>query len=317
MNDAYEQQFIREWPLVYMYEVFIKRIQEETPDSHIVLFVSCAMDYCQNIRDLMSLVARIHHVTIVNYFDVTMCAALIENPYQLLETRNRFWDRTYHPTWKVEFLVVVVWLLLWLRLLRFIFRWLQVHQLLADTVAYALFREEAPEACLKDVSLAPDKAFTELALCKKPTTFFSALEADTTREGIRTNGGWQLYADREHKPGWIATQPNSDISFEVKFGLHPRIVITYLRSYEKIGNATMTLNNRTFTLKGKWDDPTVHVSQSHTAVFQAFHDAFQDDLGENGLIGFNVKPNSAHEVKFQFIPTGPDTKFKLIGVETC
>ncbi len=192
-----------------------------------------------------------------------------------------------------------------------------MHQLLADTIAYSLFREDAPEACLTQVSLAPDTAFKELALCKKPATFYSALEANTTHEGIQTTGDWRLYADREHKPGWIATQPMSNITFKVKFGSHPRIAVTYLRSYEKIGNATMTLNSRTFTLKGNWDDPNAHVSQSHTAVFQAFHDAFQDDLGDNGLIGFNVKPNSAHEVKFRFIPTGPDTKFKIIGVETC
>jgi hypothetical protein len=78
---------------------------------------------------------------------------------------------------------------------------------------------------------------SRLLQCKRPSTYFSGLAlfgnaSAYAASGITTKGDWRLFEDREGKPGWISTVFGSTITFPVTFGPNPRLMITYLRSYE-------------------------------------------------------------------------------------
>ena len=55
---------------------------------------------------------------------------------------------------------------------------------------------------------------------------------------------WKLREDRKGKPGWITNSAESSIAFPMQFGAHPRLVVSYLKSYKGLGKVRMTLNNR-------------------------------------------------------------------------
>ncbi len=133
VNDAYEMQTFRGMPVMYLYESFIQQVRRQSPSSHMYFIVSCADRYCLHIHDIISFTAKVHQGGVISYYNVANCAALIERPY--FDTENAlptYWDRTYHPTWKI-------------------------HQLLADTVAAAIFRNESRASCIDNLSVAPEK----------------------------------------------------------------------------------------------------------------------------------------------------------------
>merc|ERR1712039_1162646 len=59
----------------------------------------------------------------------------------------------------------------------------------------------------------------------------------------RVDGSWRLFTDVPNKPGWIAQGNITDwLVFPVSFGPNPKLSITYLRSYEKLGEAEVILD---------------------------------------------------------------------------
>jgi hypothetical protein len=241
--------------------------------------------------------ASMHSVGYISYYDVAHCASKLKEPYSTDRQRDiirKFWDQTYHPTWRT-------------------------HQLIADAVEATLFRDDLPSSCSTDMTtMAPPDLLSSLEICTSPSTIFSAPRSIFDETQISVHGDWKMVEDRVGKPGWISRTVNSSISFGVKFGVHPRLMVTYLRSYEKLGDVTMSLNGRSVQLHGLWEEPRPHVSQSYLTLFQAFHEAFQTELGDSGLVGFNIQPESHHVVTFSTTQNeGELFKFKIIEVAAC
>ena len=116
-------------------------------------------------------------------------------------------------------------------------------------------------------------------------------------------GNWSLYEDRPQKPGWMATDLKSTISFKLRFGSQPRIVINYLASYANFGVVRMTApgNRRTF-IDAKWEE---QFSQTATRIIPAFS-------------VFAAKPGSEFELEFElFHHHKAGDRFKIIEVLSC
>merc|ERR1712083_849516 len=78
--------------------------------------------------------------------------------------------------------------------------------------------------------------------CMQPIYSYSAYNLHSEQPVI-VAGDWQLREDRPGKPGWIAEHPGSKIRFPLRFGKHPFLVITYLKSYEGLGAVKLTMTN--------------------------------------------------------------------------
>ena len=76
-----------------------------------------------------------------------------------------------------------------------------------------------------------------------------------------------------------------------------RIIVNYLRSYEGMGCAKLTLNGVNVDLQGSW---AKKISTTETFFSQAYANVVQappDDKNHYGIIGFGVKPFSQHNQK--------------------
>jgi hypothetical protein len=182
----------------------------------------------------------------------------------------------------------------------------------------------------------------KVSTCDSPTTFYSALELigrakrGEVLEGIEAHN-WPLTEDRANKPGFIAESSDAEIKFAVRFGDVPRLILTYLRSYEGLGNAQMSFvgipfppelggaasGDRSILLEGLYargsPELAAHVSQSFLLSLQVQQDAFQVEVGTGGLdgvVGFGINPGSSHTLRFKASGKGPH-KFKLLTVTAC
>jgi hypothetical protein len=188
-----------------------------------------------------------------------------------------------------------------------------------------------PSSALPD-PLSPEHELAKWPVCMKPLSRYMAEDAFSKQSsdlGIRQSG-WNLYEDVPGKPGWIATKLGSAIKFDVSFGQRPALAITYLSSYDGLGDVKVELLNAKdihYTLSGIWNDKT---SQATTVFFRAkqkyrvgisvgvsMGEAFTGD----GLGGFGIQPNSHHVLQLTLIQAkGKNkawTKFKVLGVFSC
>jgi len=85
-------------------------------------------------------------------------------------------------------------------------------------------------------TLSSAKSLEKLDICDVPKSQYSAFAPPAT--GV-CNNEWELIEYRPGKPGWVSTSYSAKISFNVTFGPHPRLVLTYLRSYVGLGTAEM------------------------------------------------------------------------------
>ena len=143
--------------------------------------------------------------------------------------------------------------------------------------------------------------------------------------GVVPGDGWHLFADRPEKPGWITTTVGAKIAFPLKFGDRPRFAITYLRGYEGLGNARVTINDVSYELEGLWEPSHAKVTTSTTVWWSAASgrkSARAKADYEDGTQGFKVEKGSEHLVTIEFVgcgeaAAGRDCKFKVISVATC
>lgn len=164
-------------------------------------------------------------------------------------------------------------------------------------------------------SLWPAAYLEKFNVCRKPCSIFSALGGSTTQPTTIT-GDWKLYEDRKGKPGWIAVVPRSELTIPVCFGKKPRMSVTYLRSYEKLGNMDMFINGKKVTLHGLWHGHGPRVSQKFTVWSAADSSLSQQNIQDNIFsIGLSIQPNTSHNVSF--VLAGGFKKMKLISVVTC
>ena len=126
--------------------------------------------------------------------------------------------------------------------------------------------------------------------------------------GVVPGDGWHLFADRPEKPGWITTTVGAKIAFPLKFGDRPRFAITYLRGYEGLGNARVTINDVSYELEGLWEPSHAKVTTSTTVWWSAASgrkSARAKADYEDGTQGFKVEKGSEHLVTIDFVGLKP------------
>ena len=113
-----------------------------------------------------------------------------------------------------------------------------------------------------DATLYAPALLSRAVVCFEPSTEISAYhpKASAARD---LGGNWSLEEDRPGKPGWIAKWAGATHRFRLTFGAKPALGISYLRSYESVGNAVISLNGARDALVGTWDQP---ISTTQTAV---------------------------------------------------
>jgi hypothetical protein len=340
VNDAFYDQVTMHRPIGVVptsvsaaYEQFILQTRASRPDLEIVFVNTCALPRCVGlVREIANLAAH-YGIPVISYADV-VGEASITAEVCLKDISPQWWgppDQT-HPRW-------------------------QVHQLMAETVQDCFVQRwgsycSAGTRSRVPVSLTPmlrpattlnaASDLQKVSTCDNPTTFYSALELierakrGEALEGIESHN-WPLTEDRANKPGFIAESSDAEIKFAVRFGDVPRLIMTYLRSYEGLGNVQMSFmgipfppelggaarGDRSIVLEGLYasgsPELAAHVSQSFLLSLQVQHEAFQIGVGIGGLdgvVGFGINPGASHTLRFK--ATGGDLhKFKLLTVTAC
>lgn len=162
--------------------------------------------------------------------------------------------------------------------------------------------------------------YAKLPSCLAPSSIYDAFTKATTIHGV-VAVGWSVVEDRPGKPGWIATEKNATLTFEVTFGSVPQFTISYLRSYENIGKASLELNGHRIIIDGLWSK---RISTTEVLTSQAYADILGDNAGgvdpnyagdrnHFGIIGFGVLAHSTHKIIF----TNLGQKFKLVSLRAC
>jgi len=198
----------------------------------------------------------------------------------------------------------------------------RTHELVAELVADAIFTSLHKQCAVQldhhEATFSDPQMLEKLPGCLEPISVYSAYDhSEKAPLNSSYSGPWRLISDREGKPGWITTRPNSSLTLPVGFGATPALIVNYLKSYEGMGAATLTLNQTNVSLTGLWDkkmSTTVSfVSQAYTSIQQS--PAGDDD--HYGSIGFGVKPHTFHNLTLTFQSNAAGDKFKLIELITC
>ena len=150
-----------------------------------------------------------------------------------------------------------------------------------------------------------------LPVCNTPMSRYSAFAAEPRPMPGST---CRRFEDKPGKPGYIC-KGEEFMEFELKFGKIPRLVISYLQSYEAIGDAVLSMNGREAILGGYHDGKT---SQTHVAFIYASHQDMQNDMagrGNIGLQGFDIQPETVHTLRIH--SSHQNKKIKIISVITC
>ena len=200
----------------------------------------------------------------------------------------------------------------------------RTHELMAELVADAMITQLNKHCSVTNLdqheaTFSDPQLLEKLPVCIEPISIYSAYDhSETAPLNSSYLGPWRLIQDREGKPGWITTKPNSTLTLPVGFGAVPVMIINYLKSYEGMGAATLTLNQNTVQLTGLWDKK---MSTTVSFVSQAYTSTQQGPAGDDnhyGAIGFGVQPHTFHNLTLKFQPNStPGEKFKLIEVFTC
>jgi len=197
-----------------------------------------------------------------------------------------------------------------------------IHRNIAHTIVKALFSQrncdengKSPNyfpAMLSNHSLPPPLSndLQAFKVCT-PISIYSASECIKKKNKCRGQqnivhaGGWELIEERNGKPGWISDSQKSFIEFKVKFGKEdPRLIVGYLRSYEKLGNASIAFprakTTMNFVLNGFLNS---HASQTLPFVIR------NRDIGsKTDLSGLKTVVRITNQCQM---------KFKIIYVLTC
>mmetsp|Transcript_85037 Transcript_85037/g.264196 ORF Transcript_85037/g.264196 Transcript_85037/m.264196 type:complete len:510 (-) Transcript_85037:94-1623(-) len=155
--------------------------------------------------------------------------------------------------------------------------------------------------------------------CLEPLSAYDASVPETT-SGAQLGIGWELTEDRPGKPGWISEKAGARMAFPVRFGKHPVLVITWMRSYENMGYATMKLNDREYRLDGLWTEALQEkVTLAYTRWLQVDRPSIQVGPEEVGVAGFNIGPgaNLTLLITNSLDHKVEHPKMKILQVFTC
>ena len=295
--------------LIPIYESFIQQLKSKQPHANLIFVASCSNDGCTNAKNVIYWMSTIYSIPLISYYDLAHCAAHMVEESKYHSTIQRYWGDVLHPNWRI-------------------------HQLIADSVSYSFFYNSIITKC-QDTSSSPfyntlsrTIELNQYKICQHPSTFYSAHHAFNNSDFLTLHNSnenkynmikahnWELTEDRRNKPGWISQNINASISFLCHFGVEPRLVVTYLRSYHGLGNVTMTLNDRSIILEGLYgkEEQSKHVSQAYMKTFLVSSEMPFKNF--EYTFGFGVKPNSSLYVQFTTMNVLP-FKFKLLSISSC
>lgn len=223
------------------------------------------------------------------------------------------------------------------------------HELIATLVAYGLTnaaaqaaRAAAAGACPQPAAMPSAPFHPGLKLARwcasgppGPGTAMDA-RAPESFTPLGTDRGWELREDARGKKGWIVearTAGNSGnnsadvrgatIWFGVEFGKSPQLEVTFLRTYERIGQVQMHVGPpgmsgrslhqalATYTLDGLHRD---HFSVPCTAAFVSEKQAAERPGSQT--LPSNISAGS-YVVAFALANTTSFPKFKLLSLASC
>jgi len=151
-------------------------------------------------------------------------------------------------------------------------------------------------------------------------SMFEMLNLPRVHPIMPVDGIWKLTEDVPGRPGFITTtRSGSWIEFPVRFGAVPVLIITFLQSYENIGDAEVRFGNMTgayrvdarFKLRYS-QVSTLNIPARNKVKLGQRLDAKEGKSGDRS--GFGVAPNSSGTFQVR-LGTGP--KFKITSVLSC
>lgn len=174
--------------------------------------------------------------------------------------------------------------------------------------------------------------------CRDAESAFDAKKLYSEQSGLGrmphvVSGDWRLFEDRVGKPGWIAQERGATLGFDLTFGNSPRVVISFLRSYEQLGAVTIgfaaagsegdglsAIAGAKYSIDGIWPQGTMppgdggRVSQVHSLALNVQQAQVQQRHGDAAMVGFGILPFSQRRLLIQLERTG---KFKILSVVSC
>ncbi|KAI9033198.1 hypothetical protein DFJ74DRAFT_159294 [Hyaloraphidium curvatum] len=301
------------------YEALVLLIKKMKPDLPIVFVNTCAyLDKCANVNQIIKLVATQYGVPWVSFTDV---ATAVRDSASDPNIPHVYWGTGTHPRW-------------------------EVHVAIADTLKSCLVSQWQPYCRIYSRpghrGLPPPinpGLLDKLKVCDHPVVMYAAMTG-MQPSGTNTSGlpplsesGFSLVYERADKPGWISSKANATLSFPVRFGENPRLILTYLRSYANLGNAMMSFSHdpsKQLPLYGTYQPGETgygsRVSQSFMIAMDVKRPTFQPSPTLNGLLGFGIPPGLATHVQFRAIEADVvgvngsqvrSSKFKIISLSTC
>lgn len=154
-------------------------------------------------------------------------------------------------------------------------------------------------------------------LCLFPLTTHLARDPGSHTPLQSPGGQWRLFEDRRNKPGWIVTEKNDTLFFNVSFSGKPKLALQYLRSYERLGTAEVTIHSpyvwhckqlegqghskRVWKLPGLWP-PRISITVGATFAVKEASNLTAAAGGSEAVVALRLVE-------------GP--KFKLLSVISC
>jgi hypothetical protein len=258
---------------------------------------------CLSVTDDYTLVAQFYRIPVVSYRKAVWSSS---RPF-----KNIFFDDVAHPSFSVHQLMADVLFSSWLRVAQLALRCASSKRY--DTLGASL--------------LSDPVLFEQYDSCRTPLSSYSAHRAiagnrDKTN-GIRTKGNWTLFEDKPGKPGWtFSGRAGAVISFRVRLGPEPRVVLSYLRSYVGVGRARIRFAenpSQSLDIDALW---TQKVSFTVPLIITPSEQGTrQRKNGDSGIgLGAGLPPNSWANLEIEAL--GPSVKggfgkLKIVSVLSC
>jgi len=210
-----------------------------------------------------------------------------------------------------------------------------VHEYMADAVMHTISDMlvgacDAPGSEVEVMLPQPFQDQTKLdefPACEKPLSFYSSQDQSGPNhhhhhqlQPMFKSGNWELCEDRRDRPGWIATEANSTIIFPIRFGSSGVLSVSYLKSYEKVGIAELSLKSRrgdifSSYLDGRWDK---QFSLPASTMFIDRPDGTAGDLIAKVAKADAWKDSSTGPRDYNLeIRMASGSKFKILSVASC
>jgi len=185
-----------------------------------------------------------HDPRFKNFVGIAYKAAAISRGVPLVDVQGVFirfgkgkiWQGAFHPHW-------------------------QTHAYVADLFSYRINLEmaametsgaservcvgpHAERGCMDFLNSPPHGCTRPLSAFYASPSMFEMMNIPRVHPRMPVDGSWKLTEDVPGRPGFITTaRSNSWIEFPVRFGAVPVLIITFLRSYENIGDAEVRFDN--------------------------------------------------------------------------